>query len=99
MRKSTKFELEEVIGRDYIISLNPSTGEELGRMKPLSRREIDEAIQCACDSFKEWRSISMKTRAGFLRKLSDIILEQKSEIAHLIATEQGKPVTEALGAE
>ncbi|NOY61230.1 MAG: aldehyde dehydrogenase family protein, partial [Calditrichaeota bacterium] len=30
---------------------------------------------------------------------SDIILEQKSEIAHLIATEQGKPVTEALGAE
>jgi len=82
-----------------IVSLNPTTGEELGRVSSCSRVAADAAIEKARWAFAGWSAQSLQQRGEFLRRLSDVILRGQEDIARLIAEEQGKPLTEALAAE
>ena len=82
-----------------IVSINPSTGEALGRVASVGRRGVKEAVGRAREAFESWSRLSIRDRQGYLRRLADVILSEKREIAELIALEQGKPMTEALGVE
>lgn len=79
-----------------LISINPSTGEELGRVIPQNVADIDRAYETAKNSFVEWSQRPIRERQHLLRKLSALILEEKEQIAELITREQGKPVSESL---
>lgn len=82
-----------------IISINPTTGNELGRIGAFTRIEIDKAI-CTCQKAqKEWENLDIKKRQAYFKNLLKVILDQKEEIAELIAKEQGKPFTESLASE
>jgi acyl-CoA reductase-like NAD-dependent aldehyde dehydrogenase len=82
-----------------IISFNPSTGEELGRVAGVGRRGIKEAITRATEAFEGWSCLSIRQRQQYLARLCEVILAEKEDIVELIAREQGKPVTEAMGSE
>ncbi len=82
-----------------IISINPATEKELGRVQACDRDEIDDAVKTARHALNEWSKKTIKERQKYLLKLGDVVLEQKEEIARLIALEQGKPLTESLGSE
>jgi acyl-CoA reductase-like NAD-dependent aldehyde dehydrogenase len=82
-----------------IISVNPSTGLELGRVSAMGRDGIDAAVGKASAAFAHWAAKPIRERQAQLRRLIQVILSQKMDIARLIAMEQGKPVAEALAAE
>jgi len=85
--------------RDELISINPSIEQEIARISAMNREEIDEVLSQAEESFRVWSSLSIRDRQDYISNLTDIILQEREEIAELIAQEQGKPATEALGAE
>jgi len=84
---------------EMIISINPSTGEELGRVAAVGRAGIDAAVAKASAAFESWAALPIRKRQALIKKLIQVIVSQKIEIAELIAMEQGKPVSEALPAE
>jgi len=87
------------MSENYLISINPATEKELGRIIAGDRRTIDETVERARHAQKMWASLTIRERQAQFIKLMDLILEEQQEIAELIAGEQGKPVTEAMASE
>ena len=85
--------------QNAIISINPATEEEIGRVPTINRDDIDEVIKKARAAQADWNAKTFKERQAFLKRLSDVILKNKKEITELIAREQGKPVGESIASE
>ncbi len=79
-----------------IISKNPYTGEEIGRNKELTKKEVDEALQVAHERYGTWKKTSFKERADLLIKAAKELRNRKKEYAETISREMGKPITQSL---
>jgi acyl-CoA reductase-like NAD-dependent aldehyde dehydrogenase len=82
-----------------IISYDPATGEEIGRVPLLSPDEVVPAVARARAAQPAWAKLSFKERGLVLLKAREILLAQMDEVATLISHETGKPVAEALAME
>ena len=76
---------------------NPATGDDIGTVPKLGRSETNRAIDAAEVAFQSWRKVTAKERAVKVRKLADLMMENQEDLAVLMTTEQGKPMTEARG--
>ena len=84
---------------DEIISFNPATGEEIGRVNETSAEEVKIVVENARKAFQTWRKTSFSERKKFVMKAREVILAEMDEIARLISDESGKPVAESLSME
>ena len=75
--------------------INPASGETIAEVPRMGAAETSRAIEAAARAYPEWRSRTAKSRASVLRRLADLMLEHKEELARLLVTEQGKPLAEA----
>lgn len=91
--------VESVVKKDEIVSRNPATGEELGRVRKTSAEEVARAVERARRAFAGWRQTSFADRRRFVMRAREVILEEMDEIARLISDEMGKPVAESFSAE
>lgn len=82
-----------------IISYNPATGAEIGRVENLSAEAVNIAVRKSRTAFQSWRVTSFSERKKFVMKAREIILAEMDEIALLISNESGKPIAEALSME
>jgi acyl-CoA reductase-like NAD-dependent aldehyde dehydrogenase len=82
-----------------IISYNPATGEEFGRVAETSAEEVKAAVERARAAFQSWRKTNFAERRKLVMKAREVILNEMDEIARLISDESGKPVAEALSME
>jgi succinate-semialdehyde dehydrogenase/glutarate-semialdehyde dehydrogenase len=85
--------------RKFIISVNPATMEELGRVNLMGPDDVEKAINSAVESFPNWSQKSIEERGKYLIRARDYMLDHIDEIASLISREQGKPRVEAVNAE
>lgn len=76
---------------------SPSTGLVIAQVSDQGVQEAQDAAERSVTAFQTWRRTTAYFRAGLLRKFFDLMLRDEAEIARLIATEMGKPVSEALG--
>jgi succinate-semialdehyde dehydrogenase/glutarate-semialdehyde dehydrogenase len=82
-----------------IISYNPSTGEENGRVPLTCASEVVAAVDKARAAQGAWARLSYSERAGFILRAREIVLDQVDDIAKLISRETGKPPAEATSME
>jgi acyl-CoA reductase-like NAD-dependent aldehyde dehydrogenase len=82
-----------------LISIDPSTGEEIGRAPLMDETEVAAAVARARAAQTAWAKLSYEDRARFILRAREIVLDQLDEIAKLISRETGKPVTEAIAME
>lgn len=82
-----------------VVSLDPTTGEELGRNAVATATEVAAAAGRARAAQVEWANLSFRERAAVVMRARRIILHEMEEIARLISRECGKPVAEALSME
>ncbi|HVF57539.1 MAG TPA: aldehyde dehydrogenase family protein [Pyrinomonadaceae bacterium] len=82
-----------------IVSYDPATGAELGRVPLRSAEEVGRAVERARGAQESWREKSYRERAGVVMRARAIVLAEMEEIAELISRESGKPVTEAFSME
>ncbi|HKU75537.1 MAG TPA: aldehyde dehydrogenase family protein [Pyrinomonadaceae bacterium] len=82
-----------------IVSIDPSTGEENGRVPLMDAADVATAVSRARTAQPAWAKLSYGERARFILRAREIVLDQLEEIAKLISRETGKPVTEAIAME
>jgi succinate-semialdehyde dehydrogenase/glutarate-semialdehyde dehydrogenase len=76
---------------------NPATGEVLGTVPKLSAAETNDAVAAADRALAGWRKKTAKERAGVMRRWFDLMMANQEDLAVLMTTEQGKPITESRG--
>ena len=76
---------------------NPATGDVLGTIPKLGADETRRAVEAAGEAYPKWRGLLAKERAGVVRRLGELMLGNKEDLAALMTAEQGKPLAEALG--
>ncbi|NER21863.1 MAG: aldehyde dehydrogenase family protein [Symploca sp. SIO1C2] len=79
-------------------SRNPADWRELVATFPRSgSTEVDAAVEAARQAYHSWRLVPAPTRAEFIYRVGELLLERKEELARLMSREMGKPLTESRG--
>jgi acyl-CoA reductase-like NAD-dependent aldehyde dehydrogenase len=90
----------EVVGRGGIrAAVNPATGEAFAEASLLDAEQARDAVAAAHAAAPAWGQLDFRARGQVLLAARDILAVEADELARLIATEQGKPVSEALAAD
>jgi len=82
-----------------IVSYDPSTGEELGRVPLATAEEVAGAVARARAAQKGWGALSFRERGAVVMRARALLLEGMDEVAALVSRESGKPEAEALAME
>ncbi len=76
---------------------NPSTGKTIVSVPKLGRKEAEQAIASAEAALPAWSAKTGKERAAILLKWAQLMMQNQQDLAAIMTSEQGKPVTEAAG--
>jgi len=76
---------------------NPATGETIGVVPRLGAADTRRAIDAAARALPAWRKTPAKERARVMRRWFDLMMEHQEDLARLMTTEQGKPLSESRG--
>ena len=78
--------------------INPATGETVKEYPTISDEELRSAIARADDAHESWaESSTVAERAALVRKVGELHVERRQELAEIIVREMGKPIEQALG--
>ncbi len=78
--------------------INPATGETVKEYPTISDEELRSAIARADDAHESWAgSSTVAERAALVRKVGELHVERRQELAEIIVREMGKPIEQALG--
>jgi len=73
--------------------INPATEEVIGRIPEGAPQDVDRAVAAARAAFETWSQAPMQARADTCAAISAKLAERGDELAALIASELGMPVT------
>lgn len=77
---------------------NPATGLTLRTFDSISDAGLDAAIADAEHAYRSWaRETTVAERAALMRRVGELHVERKDELASIIAEEMGKPLGQAVG--
>ncbi|MFA4985060.1 MAG: aldehyde dehydrogenase family protein [Candidatus Brocadiia bacterium] len=80
-----------------LVSHNPATGEELGKVRTASRADYDRIVGHAHKSFLEWRLIPAPRRGEIIRQIGEELRVHKRDLGALVTLEMGKILPEGEG--
>jgi aldehyde dehydrogenase (NAD+) len=86
-----------VEGRDMLVSVNPTTGEEIARVAQASEEDYEKVMAVATEAFKEWRMVPAPRRGLVVRDLGEALRAKKDALGKLVTLEMGKIVQEGWG--
>lgn len=81
------------------ISVNPATGEVIGKTLEHSIEDLTRTVQKAKQAQKEWAAKSIAERAAHLLLIRDYIANNAEKIAEIIHKDNGKTRIDALSTE
>ncbi|WP_315728935.1 MULTISPECIES: aldehyde dehydrogenase family protein [unclassified Bradyrhizobium] len=77
--------------------LNPATEEVLAQCPRASKEQLDQAVAAAKAAYPAWAATPIEERRRLIGKMADIVEANASELARILTSEQGKPLTDATG--
>lgn len=84
-----------IAGEQRDVVVDPATGEQIADVARCSAVDMALAIAAAERSFAAWRELLPARRGAILRSWASLMLDYSEELAVLVTSEQGKPLTEA----
>ena len=78
-----------------ISTVNPATGEAVTTFEALTEEVIDQKIQRAADTFREYRKSSFAERSRMMLRAAEILDEEAEEFGRLMTSEMGKTLAAA----
>ncbi|HXG00151.1 MAG TPA: aldehyde dehydrogenase family protein [Bacteroidota bacterium] len=77
---------------------NPANWNEvIGLFPKSSKEDVDEAVKAARAAFEKWRLVPAPKRGDILRKVGDLLVARKEELARQMTREMGKVLAETRG--
>lgn len=80
-----------------VVSYNPATGGELGRVTISTAEDYEEAVERAARTFERWRMVPAPRRGEIVREIGEELRASKPLLGHLVTQEAGKIVAEGQG--
>ncbi|MRG59501.1 aldehyde dehydrogenase family protein [Agromyces sp. CFH 90414] len=78
--------------------VNPATGETIKTFPTITEAELGAAIAAADEAHRTWsKSTTVAERAALVRRVGELHVERRQELAEIIVREMGKPIEQALG--
>lgn len=80
-------------------SLDPSTGQAWAELPDADKADVDVAVKAAQAAFDSpaWHGLTATARGKLLRRLGDLIAENKEQLAQLESRDNGKLIRETRG--
>lgn len=91
--------IQQGVRQDELVSFDPATGEEVGRVTIDSADDVRAAVGHSREDFHKWKSSSFAARKALVMRAREVILADIDGIAKLISAESGKPFGEAIAME
>ncbi|WP_426421640.1 NAD-dependent succinate-semialdehyde dehydrogenase [Bradyrhizobium genosp. A] len=85
------------VGTPVFAVNNPATGVEIAKVPQLGADDTTKAVEAAQHAFPAWAKHTAKQRSNILRKWFELITANREDLALILTSEQGKPLSEALG--
>jgi acyl-CoA reductase-like NAD-dependent aldehyde dehydrogenase len=87
----------ESVSGETFETVNPATGEVLGRVAAANKEDVDRAVAAARTAFvgSSWQKITPAERSRLIWKIADRIEERAEDFAQLETLDNGKPLTVA----
>jgi aldehyde dehydrogenase (NAD+) len=83
---------------EYFENRNPARASEVIGLWPRSGKEdVERAVAAARDAFEVWRHTPPPERGSILKRVGDLLVERKDEIARAATREMGKVLLETRG--
>ncbi len=82
---------------ETIAVTNPADGTAVGSVPSLSASEVEKVIEASNAALEQWRVKTASERSKILRKWFDLMIANADDLAMIMTSEQGKPLTEARG--
>jgi len=76
-------------------SFNPATGELVGTVDTIEPADVDGIVAEVAEVQPFWAALSLDDRARYMRRAADVLVDEVDDVASLLTSEQGKPITEA----
>jgi len=80
-------------GRDSLAVIDPASEEQIATVPAGTEADIDAAVAAAVDAFAQWSATSADERARLLTATADALEARTDEIALLISSEMGTPLS------
>lgn len=80
-----------------IISFNPTTGNEIGRVYRASQEDYEYVMQKASMAFLSWRALPSTQRGEIVRLIGEELRKNKDALGSLVSLEMGKSKQEGDG--
>jgi aldehyde dehydrogenase (NAD+) len=78
--------------------VNPAdTRDIIGKFPKSAPADVQRAVESAQRGFRIWSQTPAPARGDVLRRVGDLMVERKEQIANLMTREMGKPLTETRG--
>src|SRR5210317_781184 len=84
-------------GGPTIDSLEPATGEVIGRVREGTIDDYEATVVAAEQAFQEWRMVPAPVRGQYVRQIGDALRKYKEPLGALVAMEMGKIKAEGEG--
>jgi lactaldehyde dehydrogenase / glycolaldehyde dehydrogenase len=84
-------------GKDFIDVENPATEEIIAQVPNGTADDAERALEAAKAAQPAWEALPPIERGHLLRRLAQLILENRERLARIVVAEQGKPLAEARG--
>ncbi len=81
----------------YTDAFDPSTGKVIARVPCCTEDEVELAIASAKAAYPSWSATPVMKRVQILYRLRELIIEHMDELTMLVALENGKSWSEAMG--
>jgi succinate-semialdehyde dehydrogenase/glutarate-semialdehyde dehydrogenase len=76
---------------------NPANGEIVATVPNAGTAETRRAIEAAKRAFPAWRARTAEDRGRILRRWFELMMNHQEDLARLMTSEQGKPLSESRG--
>jgi aldehyde dehydrogenase (NAD+) len=86
-----------LIAGSEVVSYNPATGAELGRVHLALEEDYDDLVWQARQTFERWRMLPAPKRGEIVREIGDELRRAKDELGTLVTQETGKILAEGKG--
>ena len=86
----------ETQGR-VIESVDPATGQVLGRVRLASAPDYERVVREAAHAFEAWRMVPAPKRGEIVREIGEALRVHKADLGLLVTREVGKLLSEGLG--
>jgi len=77
---------------DTITTVNPATGKQLEEYSIQTKEQVDAILGTVSGAQPAWAKRSFDERGHVLRSVAESLRSQRTDLAHLMAAEMGKPV-------